>query len=102
MYMIIWQFDVRPGSEASFEAAYGSDGDWDRLFRTAEGYLGTSLLRDTSADARYFTMDRWASRSAFETFLRESRKAYDALDKTFEGLTESETRVLAVETPPAP
>jgi hypothetical protein len=47
-------------------------------------------------------MDRWASRSAFEAFLQESREAYDALDSTFEDLNETETRVLAVETPPSP
>lgn len=102
MYLVLWQFGVRPGSEASFEAAYGVGGDWDRLFRTAPGYLGTSLLRDTSTDTRYFTLDRWASRSAFEAFMRESHEAYEALDSRFRALTEDESRVLSVEIPPAP
>lgn len=51
MFVVVWEFRVRPGQEAEFEARYGPDGDWARLFRLGEGYGGTVLLRDPgSAD----------------------------------------------------
>jgi hypothetical protein len=56
MYGIMWQFDIGPGSEASFEAACGARGGWDRLFRTAPGHLAPTLLRDSSANARCLTL----------------------------------------------
>lgn len=80
MYVILWSFEVRPGAEGEFERTYGPDGDWARLFRGSPGYLNTELLRDVERRRHYSTIDRWASREAFETFQRAQRTAYETLD----------------------
>lgn len=92
-HVILWEYRVRPGQETVFERIYGPAGDWARLFGQAEGYLGTELLRDRDAPGRYFTLDRWASREAFEAFHRGRREDYEALDRRCAGLTASEVRV---------
>jgi len=45
MYVILWRFRPVVGRESEFERAYGPCGEWVRLFRREEGYLGTELLR---------------------------------------------------------
>jgi heme-degrading monooxygenase HmoA len=89
----MWRFLVRPGSESAFEAAYGPDGDWVRLFRQAEGYLGTQLLRDLANARRYITIDRWASREAWEAFRAARSAEWDAIDRRGEALTEQEEEI---------
>lgn len=101
-HVILWEFRVKPGCEAAFEAAYGSEGDWARLFRRDPGYRGTELLRVATARG-YITIDRWVSRAAFETFQRKHRKDYDALDRMLSKLTERETPLGSLtRVPPAP
>lgn len=90
VHVILWEFRVRPGSEPAFEAAYGANGDWARLFRKAPGYLGTELLR-AAQEGRYLTVDRWASRAEFEAFRDAHRQEYGALDARCEELTIAET-----------
>jgi heme-degrading monooxygenase HmoA len=63
-YVYVWRFLVRSGSEADFVAAYGPDGEWARLFRQADGFLGSELLRDRADPRRFLTVDRWVSRQA--------------------------------------
>jgi quinol monooxygenase YgiN len=93
MYVIIWQFVVKPGAESDFERAYGPDGIWSQFFRRGPGYLGTELLRDLEAVQRYLTIDRWSSRAAFESFQARFAGGYAAIDRQCEALTESETRM---------
>ena len=38
--------------------AYGPEGDWARLFRTAPGFLGTTLLKGEGPPPEYLTLDR--------------------------------------------
>jgi heme-degrading monooxygenase HmoA len=90
--VILWEFEVRAGSEAAFEAAYGPDGDWARLFGRAPGYLGTELLR-AGEPRRYLTIDRWETRDAFEKFRDAHRDDYEALDRRCEALTVRETPI---------
>lgn len=85
-----WAFQVPPDQEAAFRAAYGSSGDWARLFRRGEGYLGTTLLQDTERSGRYLTLDRWASAEAHDAFLARHRAEYEALDRRCERFTENE------------
>jgi heme-degrading monooxygenase HmoA len=96
----MWRFLVRPGSESAFEAAYGPDGDWVRLFRQAEGYLGTQLLRDLANARRYITIDRWASREAWEAFRAARSAEWDAIDRRGEALTEQEEEIGSFEDVP--
>ena len=92
-YVYLWRFVVRPGSEAEFEAAYGQDGAWVRLFRKADGYLDTKLLRDQAAPGTYVTIDRWASRAAWEAFRAAWAVEWEAIDNRCQALTEREEEI---------
>lgn len=89
-YATVWEFVVAPARQAEFEAHYGEDGSWARLFRRAEGYRGTELLRDRGNALRYLTIDRWDSREAWQAFKQEHGAEYERLDREFEGLTTHE------------
>ena len=93
MYAIFWEYEVRPDQVAAFEALYGADGDWARLFRRADGYLETRLFRDTARPMHYLTIDRWTSLAAYEAFARVSEPAYTDLDRRGDALTVSERRL---------
>jgi heme-degrading monooxygenase HmoA len=89
-YATLWEFTVAAARQAEFEAHYGPHGTWARLFRRADGYLGTELLRDHVDPLRYLTIDRWESREAFQAFRRAHGAEYERLDRQFEGLTTRE------------
>ena len=87
---IIWEFRAKPGLEVEFEEAYGPDGEWVRLFRRAEGYLGTELLRDADKARQYLSIDRWVSEAAYNAFRKQYAEAYAAVDRLCERLTQRE------------
>ena len=87
MHETVWEYEVRPEHVAAFEALYGADGDWARLFRRAEGFVETRLYRDTARSMLYLTIDRWHSRAAFEAFVQTAGPAYAALDRRGAALT---------------
>lgn len=93
MFVVVWQFEIAEEKIAAFEAAYGPDGEWARLFRTSAGYLGTELLHDAYVPGAYLTIDRWQSEDDFRAFRKEHDQAYEALDRSCDALTARETRV---------
>ena len=93
MHSIAWRYRVAPGCRAAFEALYGPDGDWARLFRRSGDYLGTTLYRDTADADAYLTIDRWRSRAAYDAFLHDDRADYAALDARGDALTVEEARL---------
>jgi heme-degrading monooxygenase HmoA len=95
MHVILWKFRARPGRETDFERAYGDDGDWSRLFRRSEGYLGTELMRAT--DGTYLTIDRWTTEEAYRAFKLAYGTSYAELDARCEALTIEETMLGAIE-----
>ena len=95
MFVILWEFEVKPGSEDRFQKAYGPEGDWVRLFRRDPHFRGTQLLRDSSRALWYFTVDLWDSEADYLAFLDGHRTAYEDLDRAGEGLTLRERRVLS-------
>src|SRR4051794_18856682 len=92
-HILVWEFRVRAGHEAEFEQAYGQHGAWARLFSSADGYLGTELLRDAVDPLRYLTLDRWASPRAHNDFREANHDAYATLDAQCERLTTAEVPV---------
>ena len=98
-YEIVWEFRVSLSRRTDFEATYGSDGPWARLFERAAGFTEVKLLQCTEQDGRYLTIDRWESHSAFETFRREFAVDYEALDERLEGLAITEARIGAFHVP---
>jgi heme-degrading monooxygenase HmoA len=93
MFIVVWQFEIADESVAAFEAAYGPEGSWARLFRSSPEYHGTELLRDVYIPGNYLTIDRWASESAFRAFRKEQDAAYESLDRSCDALTRRETRI---------
>jgi heme-degrading monooxygenase HmoA len=91
MYIIIWEYQVKPDSVVEFERIYASDGAWAELFRRGAGYLGTELLRDSTHPHRYITIDRWTSSEDYESFRSQRKSEYATLDSQCEGLTVQET-----------
>ncbi len=86
----VWEFSVKASRQAEFESLYGPDGSWARLFRQAQGYLGTELWHDRADSLRYFTIDRWASMDAWTEFRTRFAADYERLDRECEGLTARE------------
>jgi heme-degrading monooxygenase HmoA len=97
MYVILWRFRPVEGWESEFERAYGHSGEWALLFRRDDGYLGTELLRHSEDSREYLTLDRWDSRTAYETFRSRFSSEYRRLDRLFEELTDEETPLGAFE-----
>ena len=89
-YVVLWEFIVKPGEEARFEAVYGPKGDWARCFQQGAGYVATELNRDLDGPKRYVTMDFWASKEAYEKFKTEHAAEYQEIDRRCEDITEQE------------
>jgi heme-degrading monooxygenase HmoA len=92
MYVIIWEYMVKPEHVAEFEEVYIANGAWAQLFKKSPGYLGTELLHDPTSALRYITIDRWNSSQDYETFLLQWKSEYASLDAQYERLTEHESR----------
>jgi len=92
-YVIVWEFKARQAREAEFVQKYGPEGAWARFFRGSAAYIRTELVRDVAVDFRYLTLDYWQSEEEFRRFREQNLAEYERLDKEFEGLTESETRL---------
>jgi len=93
MHIIIWEFAVREEHIREFISVYRSDGDWATLFRRAQGYLGTELLRASHEPNIFLTVDRWESATCFEIFQERFDAEYKKLDAQLEGYTSSEKKV---------
>jgi heme-degrading monooxygenase HmoA len=96
-HVVVWRYRVPAERRDEFESAYGPAGPWVALFATAEGYLGTTLLRACEDEGVYLTIDRWRSLGSFERFRGGFAAAYEALDRELEGLATEETRLGAFE-----
>ena len=90
MFVTLWEFEVKSGSEELFERTYAADGEWARLFRRDARYRGTRLLRDVGAARVYVTMDSWESRPAYEEFREKFAVEYEELDAKCEEFTVDE------------
>jgi heme-degrading monooxygenase HmoA len=90
MFVILWQFEVKPGSEKSFENAYGPAGQWVQLFRRYSNFQQTILLHDSSKPQIYMTLDFWDSESSYQEFKSVHESEYSAIDHATKCLTLSE------------
>ncbi len=92
-FVVIWEFQVRPGVEERFQRACGAEGVWAQFFRKDEAYIGTELIRDLKAERSYMTLDFWKSQEAYEAFRAQHAAEYKAIDAECEDMTESEREV---------
>jgi heme-degrading monooxygenase HmoA len=93
MFVALWEYEVKPGCEESFQSAYGPHGDWVRLFQSDPHYRETRLLKDLSRPRFYFTLDYWNSETSYEQFKSANQAAYSAIDRATEPITLSERRL---------
>ena len=93
MFVVVWQFEIAEEKIPAFEAAYGPEGAWAKLFAASPNYLGTELLRDTYIPGSYLTIDRWASEDDFRAFRRDHDGEYETIDRSCDALTNRETRI---------
>jgi heme-degrading monooxygenase HmoA len=91
----VWRYEVVPGHEAEFERAYGSAGDWARLFARSDGFRGTHLYRDVETPAAYVTIDLFDGHEAWDRFLEAHREAYEDLDRQCSVLMVSQSELIA-------
>jgi len=93
MVEIVWEFHVIPGKEEEFERHYGPEGTWVQLFRKANEFIRTDLLRDPEVPGRYLTVDCWTDLGAYDRFKEDFAAEYKTIDEQMEALTQSETKV---------
>jgi heme-degrading monooxygenase HmoA len=83
----VWRYRVDQDRRAEFEREYGSEGAWAALFATAEGFVETTLYRDTQSPTRYLSVDRFASEQAWQRFRSDNDAEYRALGERLQHLT---------------
>lgn len=93
MFIRLWQFRTSPEQAARFRTVYGPGGPWASLFGNEPGFLGTELLESATDPTTFLTLDRWASREAWEAFRARWSEEYGALDRECEDLTISELEI---------
>jgi Antibiotic biosynthesis monooxygenase len=98
MFLVLWEFEVKPGNEERFERVYGAGGDWDSLFRRDSNHAGTYLFRDTAKPRVYLTADYWVTQTAYKDFLQREEAEYKRIDAEAEVLTVAERHVGSYET----
>jgi hypothetical protein len=98
MFVVLWEYEVKPEHAERFEKVYGPGGDWDSLFRTDARHTETRLFRDTTRSGVYLTADFWLSRESYEEFLAARRSEYTTLDAATEKLTHREQKIGTFET----
>lgn len=89
-FAYVWEFRVAPENRERFEAVYGPEGDWVKLFRRDPDYRGTDLLHDADRPGRYLTIDHWTSRAARDAFRARFADDFAALDAACAELTAEE------------
>jgi len=90
-HVIVWEFGVKPATEAEFVEKYGPEGIWAKFFRGGQGYVRTELVRDVADRGRFLTLDYWRSEEEFKSFREQNQAEYKKIDEQCEQLTEAET-----------
>jgi hypothetical protein len=93
MFVVVWEYEVKPDRLDEFERAYGPDGDWVALFRRCQGFIETELLKNAEEPLEYATVDYWRSAEHYVRAIANLGEAYGALDARCGAFTLSERRV---------
>ncbi|HMI49937.1 MAG TPA: hypothetical protein VK525_00400 [Candidatus Saccharimonadales bacterium] len=102
MFVVLWEFEVKPGSEIEFRSAYGPAGPWLQLFRHDSSYLETRLLHDPFRVQFYVTLDFWTSHGAYQSCQAFNRSEYQQIDAICGTLTLTERKLGEFDTPSGP
>jgi hypothetical protein len=101
MFVVLWEFEVKPVNLQRFENAHSPAGAWAQLFRRDPHYRGTQLLQDPSRGSFHFTLDFWDSQIAYRDFLTANRQAYEELDKLLNDITVAERHIVSFKISPS-
>lgn len=93
LFVALWEFEVKPGSEEKFERVYGADGSWAKLLARDEAYRGTRLVKDVERERIYLTLDFWETREAYAEFKNENAVEHERIDRECEGMTVREEKI---------
>jgi len=99
MFVILWEFTIRPEHRTAFEHAYGPDGEWAELFRKCPGFVRCELIQDAEDPGRYVTLDYWEMPEAHVLGMQRIGAAYQELDARCDALTIRERRIGNFTTP---
>jgi quinol monooxygenase YgiN len=86
---VVWQFQVKPGSQKEFERFYGADGEWSQFGRRSRSFLGSSFLRDQARDTYYLLIEYWSEMVVYEQHRRSSVVDLRTLEERRDDLCES-------------
>ena len=89
MIAVVWQFEVKPGSQQAFEKFYGADGEWTAVGRRSRSFLGSSFLRDQARDTNYVLIEYWSEMVVYERHQRSVANDLCELDARRNELCES-------------
>ena len=87
MIEFVWEYTIHPDKRGLFELVFGPGGAWSQAFAAAEGYRGTSVMRDSDNGDRYMLVDVWDSPEDFERATTENAAAYATLQTTLAEIT---------------
>jgi quinol monooxygenase YgiN len=90
---VLWEFTVPQSHLEAFEAAYGSEGLWARLFRRDFAYRETILVKDQTQCGRYLTIDVWEDKDSYLRFKDRFADDYQKIDQECERLTSAERQI---------
>lgn len=89
-FTYVWSYRVPRENTAEFIRLYGRGGTWVALFERGEGYIDTSLYRDSRNAERFITVDRWVSEESYSRFRQKFAEEFEQLDRQGGDLTVEE------------
>ena len=93
MYVIVWQYKVKPENREKFENIYGPEGLWADFFRTSAYYKGTCLFNSEQFSDVYLLLDFWDTKEAYAHFTTAQADTYQRLSFQFQDVYQEEAKV---------
>ncbi len=93
MFLVVWEFKIKPDCLEKFLRVYGPEGDWAQLFANDCNFQKTVLVQEAGSELVFLTMDFWDHQDAYLSFKQKYAQAYHDLDRECEGLTVHERHV---------
>jgi heme-degrading monooxygenase HmoA len=93
MFVIVWEYAVKPDRIEDFESFYRPDGPWTTLFRKYPGFVSTTLMKDLRNPRRYVVADRWTSQTLYDEFKKAAMEPYDDLSVRGHRLIDKESEL---------
>lgn len=93
LFVVIWEFVPRQGSEKEFEKIYSSSGLWTELFKQASDYLETILLKKIDSENIYLVVNKWKSKEAYDSFKIKYFEEYHSIDLRCKQFTAAEVLI---------